>query len=264
MASSGTRLRQAWSDSWPALALALAIVLAWELGARAAGNPNFPPLSRVFLALANNGPEIAMEIGHTLRRAAIAFSLAVLSMVPLGILIGRVRWLGDYAEPLIDLLRPLPPPAVVPVVMLFAGTGDGAKVFVMAYAAAFPILIHAIDGVRGLHPMVGTVSRACRLTRAERMWLVDLPAALPVMATGIRLAVAATLLVSVIAEMLLSTDGIGIYILRSQEHFRIADGFAGILALAAVGWFVNAAVQWLDRRLLAWHYATTGAASEAA
>lgn len=249
---------------WPALAFAAAILLAWELGARATGNPNFPSFARVLQALAENGSVIAVEITHTLRRAAIAFFVALVTMVPLGIVIGRLRWLGEYLEPVIDMLRPLPPPAIVPVVMLFAGTGDASKIFVMGYAAAFPILIHAIDGVRGLHPMYGTVARACRLTSAERMMHVDLPAALPVMMTGVRLAVAATLLVSVIAEMLLSTDGIGVYLLRSQEHFRIADGFAGILVIAVVGWCVNAAFLYLDRHLLAWHHASTGRARSAA
>ena len=73
-----------------------------------------------------------------------------------------------------------------------------------------------------------------------------------------RLAVAAALLVSVISEMLLTTNGIGVYLLRAQENFRIADGLAGVIAVAVVGFLVNWLFQKLDRRLLAWHYATTG------
>jgi len=154
-------------------------------------------------------------------------------------------------------LRPLPPPAIAPLVMLFAGIGDGAKITVIFYTAAFPILIHAIDGIRGTHPLLHTVSRSLRLKRSEALWWVDLPATLPVIMTGIRLAVAAALLVSVTAEMLLSTNGIGVYLLRSQETFRIADGLAGICVIAVVGWCINAGFLALDRRLLAWHYATT-------
>ena len=247
-----------WFDrSWPALLLMLLVLLAWELSARAAANPNVPSFSAVLMALSANIGSILPQVLDTLRRAAIGLALATVAMVPLGILIGRIRWLGDLLEPVIELLRPLPPPAIAPLVMLFAGIGDGAKITVIFYTAAFPILIHAIDGIRGTHPLLHTVSRSLRLTRSEALWWVDLPATLPVIMTGLRLAVAAALLVSVTAEMLLSTNGIGVYLLRSQETFRIADGLAGICVIAVVGWCINAAFLALDRRLLAWHYATT-------
>ena len=243
--------------SWPAWLLVFAIVLAWEFGARAAASPNVPSFGAVLGALLHNGTVIFPQMLQTLRRAMLGLLLAMVTMIPLGISIGRIRWLGDLLEPLIDLLRPLPPPAIAPLVMLFAGIGDGAKITVIFYTAAFPILIHAIDGIRGTHPLLHTVSRSLRLRRMEALWLVDLPATLPVIVTGLRLAVAAALLVSVTSEMLLSTDGIGVYLLRSQETFRIADGLAGICVIAVVGWCVNAAFLAADRHLLAWHHATT-------
>ncbi len=246
-----------WDKTWPALALLAAVLVLWEAGARMLASPNVPPFSVVMQALATNSGVIAPQILQTLRRALIALALAIITMVPLGILIGRIRWLGDLLEPIIDLLRPLPPPAIAPLVMLFAGTGDVAKITVIFYTASFPILINAIDGIRGTHPLLHTVSRSLRLNRAEALWNIDLPATLPVIMTGIRLAVAAALLVSVTAEMLLSTDGIGVYLLRSQETFRIADGLAGICVIAVVGWMVNAAFLEIDRHLLHWHHATT-------
>lgn len=246
-----------WDKTWPALVFLAVILAIWELGARALASPNVPPFSVVMQALADNSSVIVPQILRTLRRALIALAIAIVTMVPLGILIGRIRWLGDLLEPIIDLLRPLPPPAIAPLVMLFAGIGDAAKITVIVYTAAFPILINAIDGIRGTHPLLHTVSRSLRLNRAEALWNVDLPATLPVVMTGIRLAVAAALLVSVTAEMLLSTDGIGVYLLRSQETFRIADGLAGICVIAAVGWAINAAFLEIDRHLLHWHHATT-------
>lgn len=105
--------------------------------------------------------------------------------------------------------------------------------------------------------MLTSVARSLRLKRWETMWFVDLPSTLPIIMTGIRLAVSAALLVSVVSEMLLTTDGIGVYLLRSQELFRISDGLAGVLVIATVGWLVNLMVMRLDQRLLRWHYATT-------
>lgn len=250
-----------WERGGPSLILLVCILLAWELGARAAADPNIPAFSAVIRALIANDTTIMSEMLQTLRRALIGLLIAVLTMVPIGILIGRIRWLGDLLEPVIDMLRPLPPPAIVPLVMLFAGIGDAAKIIVIVYAAAFPILIHAIDGIRGTHPLLHTVSRSYRLTRYEAFWGVDLPATLPLIMTGIRLSSAFAFLVAVTAEMLLSTDGIGVFLLRSQETFRIADGLAGICVIAAVGWLLNGALLRVERRLLHWHHATTGASS---
>ncbi len=148
---------------WPPLVLIALLLGAWEFLPRLTGSVNFPPLTAVVLAMTTNAPEITSHVLQTLRRASIGFTLAVVTMAPLGIVIGRSRMLASIFEPVIDLVRPLPPIAIIPVVMLFAGIGDGAKISVITYAAAFPILIHAIDGVRGIHPMYATVARALRL-----------------------------------------------------------------------------------------------------
>ncbi len=244
---------------WPPLALLALLLAAWEIGPSLTGSRDFPPLHRVVESLWANAPLLAGELLHTLRRAMAGFALALVVMLPLGILIARWRPLAFLLEPVIELLRPLPPLALVPIVMLFAGIGDQAKITVIAYAASFPLLIHAIDGVRGIHPMVHTVSRALRLSRAEQVFLVDLPAALPVIATGIRIAITFALLVGVTSEMLMSTDGIGAFIFQAQERFRMADGIAGIVVVAVVGWLLNRALLAIEGRTLAWHRAVTGA-----
>ena len=134
------------------------------------------------------------EVGQTPLRAAAGFGLALGTTLPLGIPLGRVRALGDIVEPVIELVRPLPPIAIIPVWMIFLGIGDAAKIAVVAYGASFPILINTIDAVRSLHLMLSHVARSLRLTRAERMRFVDLPAALPRIAAGIRLSIAISLL----------------------------------------------------------------------
>lgn len=251
-------MKAIWNRSWPALLLFTCVIAIWEFGAKATGNPSVPTFSAVLYALGTHDTTIALAVLETLRRAIIGLLIAVVTMIPLGIMIGRIRWLGDLLEPVIEMLRPLPPPAIIPLVMLFAGIGDTAKIVVIVYAASFPIVIQAIDGIRGTHPLLHTVSRAYRLSRFEAFWAVDLPATLPLVMTGIRLSSAFAFLVAVTAEMLLSTDGIGVFLLRSQESFQIADGLAGICVIAAVGWLINAALLQADRHLLHWHYATTG------
>ena len=230
----------------------------WQLAAFLDRSPIFPSFVTVIGTLIGDRSVLLNELGHTLLRAAAGFGLALATMLPLGILLGRVRSLGDIAEPVIELVRPLPPIAVIPVWMIFLGIGDAAKIAVVAYGASFPILINTIDAVRSLHPMLSHVARSLRLTRAERMRFVDLPAALPRIAAGIRLSIAISLLLAVVAEMLLSTDGLGAFLVRSQESFRIDDVLAALLLIVLVALLVNLTTEAIQRKLLAWHHASAG------
>jgi ABC-type nitrate/sulfonate/bicarbonate transport system permease component len=242
----------------PGVLFLVMLAAVWEATARISASPNFPALSQVFYALFTNHAVIAAETAQTLKRASLGFLIALVTMLPLGILLGRVRILGQVVEPLIELIRPLPPIAIVPVALLFLGTGDEARVAVVAYGCAFPILINAIDAVRGAHPMLARVSRALRLTRLEQMWFIDLPAALPQIMAGVRISVAFAVLLAVVAEMLLSSNGLGTFIVRAQERFQIANGLAGILVIAVLALAINSVLRRVDQRLLAWHMARAG------
>jgi NitT/TauT family transport system permease protein len=219
----------------------------------------FPSPIEVTLRIIDLRGELAIELIHTLRRAAIGLILAVVSMIPLGVIIGRSRAIAQIVEPVVELLRPLPTPAIIPFMMLIAGIGDGAKIAVIFYASAFPILLNAIDGARALHPMLSLTARSLRLTRLESIAFIYVPASLPQVMAGIRTSVAISVLVSVTAEMLLSTDGLGIFLLRSQENFRLVDGIAGIVVLAAAAMSINWLYTLVDERLLRWHYHGVGA-----
>lgn len=251
----------AWSPPAGAVFVG-ALLLAWEAGARAAGSPGFPPFTAVLAALGADAGELLAQMGWTVARAAAGFALALVVMLPLGIFIGRTPRVGQFVEPLIDLLRPLPPLAIVPVAMLFMGTGSAAKVAVIFYGASFPLLLNAIDATRATHPMLVNVGRSIGLTRGEIMREIDLPAALPQIMGGVRLSLAIALLISVSSEMLLSTDGVGNYLMRAQETFRIAAGLAGLLVIALVSLAVNRGVHRIERRLLAWHHARHGVAHD--
>lgn len=216
--------------------------------------PLFPGPGKVALAIWHNYPVILHQLGITLLRATAGFSVAVVTMIPLGIFLGRVRVVGKVLEPLMDMLATLPPPAIIPLVMLFAGTGDWAKIVIIAYAAAVPLLMNSYEASHSIHPMLSRVAKSLHLSRLETMRLIDWPSSLPMIATGARLAIASSLLVSVTSEMLLSTNGIGTYLQRSQENFRIDAGLAGIAFISLAGVLVNAGVLRLEKKWLFWHY----------
>ena len=234
-----------------ALAASCAI---WQALVLLTGAQRFPSFTATLAALFAQLPTLASEAAITIARAAIGLAMAAVVMIPLGVFVARTRILLRLFEPIINLLRPLPPLALVPIVMLFAGAGSAAKIWTIFYGASIPILLNTMDGVRDVDPMMSQVARTLRLTRLERVALIDLRAASPRIVSGVRLGLAASLLIAISTEMLLSADGLGSYIVRAQESFRIADGMAALLFIAFLSLAINGAAGWLDHRLLEWNY----------
>ncbi|MCB1347422.1 MAG: ABC transporter permease [Maritimibacter sp.] len=247
--------------NWPGIFFLLALVVAWEIAAQIADSRNFPKASGVAMMMVEDWRDILAATAVTLKRAAIGFLIALVTMVPAGILLGRVRVLGEIVEPVIEFLRPLPPVAIIPLAMMLLGIGDGAKLTVVVWGAAFPILINTIDAVKVQDPMQARLARSLRLTTFERMALIDLPAALPRIFAGIRLGITVALLLTVVAEMILSSDGLGDYLRLAQTNFSMTQVMTGIIVIALVSVVVNGTTNWINHRMLDWHYRRAASAT---
>ncbi|HVV94441.1 MAG TPA: ABC transporter permease [Hyphomicrobiales bacterium] len=258
----GTRRRQgAWRPAinWWGVLSVVVVLAAWQGIARHFNTVLFPGPYETAIAMWDNAGAIFGEIGNTLRRAFTAFGLSLAIMVPFGIACGRIRPLGLIVDPILEFLVTIPPPAVIPIVMLFAGVGDVAKIAVITYGLVPNLLINTIETVRRAPPMMERVGRSLRFSRIEVMTLIDLPAAMPGIVTGMRLSVTTSLLVTITSEMLLSTNGIGAYVQRAQQSFQVSAGLAGIVAIAITGMLVNLGLRQIEERLLFWHYRTSAA-----
>jgi ABC-type nitrate/sulfonate/bicarbonate transport system permease component len=236
----------------------LALLAAWELAARAELiNPLVvPPPSRilgVFLDSTLSG-QIPMQMIVSMKRAAAGYLLAAAVFIPLGVLMGLSPRLHRALEVIVETLRPVPPPVVIPVALLFFGLEDRMKIFVIFFSCAWPILLNTIDGVRNLDWVLLNTARTFRLSRGRTIARVILPAASPQIMTGLRVSLPIMLILVVISEMIGSTDGIGYFILDSQRRFRVAQMYAGMFALALLGYSLNQLFNLLHRRLLAWHW----------
>ena len=240
--------------NWPGLILILLLIAGWEIWSQAADSFTFPKASGVAQILIEDHAAILTATATTLRRAAIGFGIALVTMLPLGIFLGRVRVVGEIVEPVIEFLRPLPPIAVVPLAMMVLGIGDAAKLVVVVFGASFPILVNTIDAVKVQDPMQARLARSLRLTTLERMVMIDLPAALPRIFAGIRLAITVSVLLTVVAEIILSSDGLGDYLRLAQSDFNMTKVMTAIIVIAIVSVIVNGATNWASRRLLDWHY----------
>src|ERR671912_1425153 len=168
----------------------LGLLIVWELVAQGGLiNPLIvPPLSRilrVFSELVWSG-QIPQQVAASMNRAAAGYALAALLFIPLGILMGLSQTVYRLFEVIVEMLRPVPPPVMIPVAMLFFGLEDEMKIFVIFFSCAWPILLNTIDGVRGIDWVLLNTARTFGLSRRKIVGQVILPACSPRIVTGLR------------------------------------------------------------------------------
>lgn len=214
--------------------------------------PSVTTIAAMFWKLTASGL-LPTQAGLTLGRAVAGLGLATAVAVPLGLAMGVSQRFRSLVTPCVEVLRPVPPPAIIPAAMLFLGIGAGMKIFVVFFACFFPILVGAADGARTVPPLFRQTAAAYGVSRLDTLAGVILPAAGPSVAAGFRTAVPMALIVAVLSEMIGATNGIGHYILRMQRTFAIPEMYAGVAMLGLMGLAVNAASQLGLARLLRWH-----------
>jgi NitT/TauT family transport system permease protein len=237
-------------------ALLAALLVAWEVAPRLElADPAFlPPLSYVLAAgweLALNG-QLYDHLAASLFRIVGGFAISVVLFVPLGLAIGRYRRLGDTLDQLIEVFRNTAPLALLPVFILLLGIGELSKVTMVVYSCAWPLLLNTIAAVRQIDPLLIKSARTMGVTPLQLFIKVILPASLPMIFVGLRLASAAAMLVLVASEMVGAKAGLGYLIIYSQYSFLIPQMYFGILAITTLGLASNRALVGLERRFMRW------------
>lgn len=192
------------------------------------------------------------ELGTTLGSYVQGFALAVAVGVPLGIAIGSSRTIEYATAVVIEFLRPIPAVALIPLAILVFGLGTPMLRFVIAYAAVWPILINTIYGVRGVDRMLYDVAATSDVRGVSRIVRVTLPAALPGIATGIRVSAAIALVVCVTAEFFVGTAGVGAYMLAQQAAFQLPQLYAAAALIGLLGVAIDATLRSGERHALFW------------
>lgn len=233
----------------------LVLLVLW--GVLSAGSKTFyfPPLTDILTTFKDTWlfKRVGSDVVPSLERMFGGFAIAVVLGVVGGLMLGLSARARRAAAPIVEFLRAIPPPALLPFAILVVGVGASMKVFIIAFVCVWPILLNTIDGVTSVDPTLRDTTRVYGIPDRDRIWRVMLPAASPQIFAGLRTAVSLALILMVISEMVASTNGIGYFVLQSQRTFAIPEMWSGILLLGILGYVLNGGFVLLERRLLRWH-----------
>ena len=240
----------------------LALLLAWELASTLGWlRPySFPPPSRVAQGaweLAVRGfPEGVRVWTHslvTLRRIFSGFILAMLLAIPLGILIGASHTLDRMTHPVITFARSVATLSLLPLVIVWFGTGELSKTLLIAYGCFWVMLSNVIAGVKYVDPTLIQAARTMDTPGGKIFTHIVLPAALPRIFAGARTALGVGFMVIVGAEMIGTIQGLGALIMEARTFYRTDVTIVGMMLLGVMGVLFAIGMELLERRLLPWH-----------
>ncbi|HCT3596183.1 TPA: taurine ABC transporter permease TauC [Klebsiella pneumoniae] len=241
----------------------LAVLLAvwWAVAALQLISPLFlPPPGQVLRKLITiAGPQGFMDatlwqhLAASLTRIVIALLAAVLIGVPVGIAMGLNSTVRGILDPLIELYRPVPPLAYLPLMVIWFGIGETSKILLIYLAIFAPVAMSALAGVKSAQQVRIRAARSLGASRAQVLWLVILPGALPEILTGLRIGLGVGWSTLVAAELIAATRGLGFMVQSAGEFLATDVVLAGIAVIAIIAFLLELGLRALQRRLTPWH-----------
>ncbi len=240
------------------LPLAL-LFLAWHLAVEFKVYPTIllPPPAKVAMVFVEDWETVLSNAGASIARVVTGISCSFLFAVPLGLMIGRYRLLDMMTDWSIQIFRSIPAISLIPLAILFLGIGDKPAIALIFLAGTWPLLINTIFGVRNIERTLIKVARAARASEFLVMKDIILPASMPAIFTGLRLAVGGGWLTVVTAEMIAVKSGLGYMILNAQLTFRSDLIIAGIIVIGAIGLLADQLVRRVRAHVCRWQEGLT-------
>lgn len=237
----------------------LLVLLIWEVGSRtgilAEGTFSRPSdILAAVGAIVFDG-SLALATFQTLQAAFVGLLIAILLGIPLGMLIGLSSFAKRTVSPTLDVVRPIPPVALIPLSLLIFGFGVSMEAVVVAFACIWSIAIATTAAVKAIEGRLLEVARSLEMSAASYVRKIVMPAAFARIAVGIRLAIGIALVVAVTVEIVVNPRGLGYGIIMAQQSLRPDLMYAQLLWVGFIGWFINASLSALDRRFF-WRFGT--------
>jgi len=212
----------------------------------------FDPAAGSWLAWAVSGELLKDTLG-SMYRVVVGFLVGAGLALPLGLLMGASQVVYAWLNPLMQLLRPIPPIAYIPLAILWFGLGNAPAVFLIALGAFFPVLMNTIAGVRQVDGIYIRAARNLGASRSTMFVRVMLPAAVPYILSGVRIGIGTAFIVVIVSEMIAVNNGLGFRILEAREYFWSDKIVAGMISIGLLGLGIDIAMNKLNNHLLRWH-----------
>lgn len=216
---------------------------------------NVPPPLEVLQAARDfvESPKLLFHLGHSLARVASGFVLAAIAGVILGLLIGRFRWGKTTLFPALEVLRPIPAVAWIPLAILMFPSSEGSMIFITFIGALFPILLNTIHGVEGVDSRLIASARSLGSGRLQLFREVILPGAAPAIITGFAIGMGTCWFCLVTAEMISGQYGIGYFTWESYTLQNYPSIVVGMLLIGILGMGSTLIIRGIGRYLMPWH-----------
>jgi NitT/TauT family transport system permease protein len=221
-----------------------------------------PPASTIAARAVEQLGDAAFRYGlaSTLGAWAGGMLIAIAVAVPLGLALGSIRWLGTASRVLVELMRPIPSVALIPLAIVIFASTTNVKMSLVVYAATWPILINTLYALRDVDPLAKDTLRSFGFARLAVLWRVTVPSAAPFVTTGIRISASIGLVVVISAELFAGGGGLGTYLSQTQSGGGRTDLLlAGALWAGIIGLIINAVLVRAERTAFRWHSARIGA-----
>ncbi|WP_433299630.1 ABC transporter permease [Actinoplanes sp. CA-030573] len=245
------------------LLIGLPVILLVTWWFASAGSTSFyqPPLETIVKVFPGtwNAARFKSDVLPSLIRLFIGYGLALVIGIGLGVLIGANRRLRALVEPILEFLRAIPPPVLVPILILIAGIGNPTKVLVIVVGGVWPVLLNTVEGVRGVDEVLSDTCRSYGIGGWLRMRTFILRGASPQIVVGARQALSISIIMMVIGELLGATDGLGYTVVEFQRGFQIPEMWSGVFVLGLLGVLLSLAFSLVERRVLNWYHGARAA-----
>ncbi len=243
------------------LALLVSLLVVWEV----LGTVVLPRIAPHYLTLMPPPSLVVAEgwgliergllLGHvlaSLRRVAAAFAIAALVAIPLGIAIGWWRWVDEMVDPVVELLRPIPPIAWIPLGILWFGIGDAQNIFIIFLGAFFPIVVNTVAGVRSVDKVIVWATLTLGANQRQILGEIVVPGALPQILTGLRVGLGVGWMCLVAAELVAAASGIG-YMIEDARFMLLTERvILGMATIGVLGFLMDRGMRLVQRRLVCW------------
>ena len=264
------RRASAWAAAWRprlkplllAVTFPVVMLILWHVFTVGRPGSLIPPPLEVWLELRDlafgginddaYSKTLHIHLLASVSRVFGGFALAVVVALPLGMLIGRVPLVRQVIEPTLQILRPVPVTAWLPLAMIIFGLGPRSAFFLVFLGAFYPILVNTVFGVRSVEPRLFEAASMLGCNGSAQFFRVVLPAALPSIFTGMRLGLGFAWVVIVVGEMTGVQTGLGAIIMEARQLSRTEIVISGMIVIGIVGFLSDQLVMLLGRRLLSW------------